>query len=148
MTHLMMKRLQSAKNWAKHYKIKITNKKGTKQFYLHHAFSFLHKYIPKSNKIGKIVPTKIPIRILSLSLPETKPTRVGPAVQPRSPPRARSAKSAVPPLLIEAEALLKLPGHIIPTERPQSAHPIRPTTLFGTRLIVRYETIHKINLNS
>ena len=40
--------------------------------------------------------------------------------------------------------LLKTPGHMIPTDRPHTPHPIKPTTGFGTREIQRYEAIHKM----
>ena len=109
-------------------------------------FIFLQIYIAIKSTIGKIVPAKNPIFILSLNLFEIKPTSPGPAVQPKSPPSASSAKSAVPPLLIDAEALLKEPGHIIPTESPHTAQPIKLTALFGTRLIIRYDAAHKTAL--
>ena len=47
------------------------------------------------------------------------------------------ANMAVPPVRMDAAALLKLPGHMIPTDRPQSAQPIRLNTGDGTRLISR-----------
>ena len=79
----------------------------------------------------------IPERMPSLRLPDaasdTNPTRVGPAEQPTSPARARRAKSAVPPFLSAADALLKEPGHIIPTDSPQREHPIKETTDEGAR---------------
>ena len=43
-------------------------------------------------------------------------------------PAAGSANSAVPPCRIAFAAMLKLPGHMMPTERPQRAQPTRPNT--------------------
>lgn len=55
---------------------------------------------------------------------DTNPTRVGPEEHPRSPARASMANMTVPPRRIEAEALLNVPGHMIPTENPQMAQQI------------------------
>ncbi len=60
-----------------------------------------------------------------------------PPEQPRSPPRANNANIAVPPFRMTADALLKLPGHIIPTDRPQIAHPSRDSCGSGDREISR-----------
>ena len=81
--------------------------------------------IPISNTIGKIIPAKIPIFRLSSKTPDTIPTKVGPPEQPISPPNASNANMAVPPLGKTADALLKVPGHMIPTESPQTAQAIR-----------------------
>ena len=81
--------------------------------------------IPISNIIGKIIPAKIPIFKLSSKAPDTIPTSVGPPAQPTSPPNANNANMAVPPLGSVADALLKVPGHMIPTESPQTAQQIR-----------------------
>ena len=59
------------------------------------------------------------LRLLPQAL-ETNPARVGPPEQPRSPARASKANMAVPPRGIMEEALLKVPGHRIPTEKPHS----------------------------
>ncbi len=77
-----------------------------------------------SNAIGKITAARIPLLRLSPYTPETKPASVGPEEQPRSPASASRANRAVPPCRMEATAILKVPGHMIPTERPQSAQPI------------------------
>ena len=58
---------------------------------------------------------------------DTNPASVGPPEQPTSPARASMANIAVPPLRIVADALLNVPGHIMPTEKPHTAHPISPT---------------------
>ena len=54
------------------------------------------------------------------------PTKVGPPEQPKSPARASRANSAVPPPRMEAVAMLKVPGHMMPTDSPQSPQPINP----------------------
>ena len=75
---------------------------------------------------------RIPIFKLSFWLLETMPTKVGPTEHPMSPPRASSANMAVPPLDNVAAALLNVPGHIIPTDSPQTAHAIRLILGIGT----------------
>ena len=77
---------------------------------------------------------------------DTAPTTVGPPEHPRSPPRARNANMAVPPFGIAAAALLKLPGHIIPTERPHTAQAARLNCGMGRREIPRYDRIHRQQL--
>ena len=81
--------------------------------------------IPVNNSTGNITPARIPIFKLSPILLDTIPTRVGPPEHPRSPPSAKSANMAVPPFGRAAAALLKEPGHIIPTESPQTAQATR-----------------------
>lgn len=68
---------------------------------------------------------------------DTAPTTVGPPEHPRSPPRARNANMAVPPFGIAADALLKVPGHMIPTESPQTAQAARLRSGLGKRAIPR-----------
>ena len=60
----------------------------------------------------------IPIFRLSPAKSDTKPTKVGPTEHPKSPPKASKANNAVPAFGKAAAALLKVPGHIIPTEKP------------------------------
>lgn len=74
---------------------------------------------------------RIPTLRLSWKAVDTAPASVGPAEQPRSPARAISANISVPPLLMPAAALLNVPGHIMPTDRPQMAQPIRLTAGTG-----------------
>lgn len=66
----------------------------------------------------------------ALRLPPTKleipPTIAGLAVAPKSPAKAKKANIAVPPLGHFCDEMLIVPGHIIPTESPQSAHPANP----------------------
>lgn len=66
--------------------------------------------------------------MLSSKAPDTIPTNVGPPEQPISPPNANKANIAVPPLGKAADALLKVPGHAIPTDSPQTAQAIRFNT--------------------
>ena len=95
---------------------------------------------------GNIIAARMPAFISPPALSETNPTRVGPPEQPTSPASARSANIAVPPPFIEAEALLNVPGHIMPTEKPHTAQPIRDTTGFGTRVMHRYAPMHRKQL--
>ena len=80
-----------------------------------------------TSRIGKITAKSMPVFKLLLNLPEIIPTKAGPAEQPKSPPRASSANIAVPPFGIDADALLKLPGHIMPTDSPQTEQKKRLT---------------------
>ena len=72
-----------------------------------------------------MTPARIPFFRLSDASPDIKPTSVGPPEHPISPASASNANREVPPLCNAVDALLKLPGHIIPTENPQTEHPIR-----------------------
>ena len=92
---------------------------------------------PAINKRGKTIAANKPTRRLSSKAPEIKPTKVGPPEQPKSPASARKANIAVPPARISFAAMLKVPGHKIPTESPQSPQPIRPMIGIGTRDIRR-----------
>ena len=58
-----------------------------------------------------------------------------------APARASSANIAVPPVRIHAEALLNVPGHIMPTEKPHIAQPIRATKIAHKDII----TDHKMH---
>ena len=69
---------------------------------------------------GKIRANKIPSLKFPWLLLKIKPTKVGPLEHPKSPANARNAKRAVPPLFKQEEAMLKVPGHKMPTENPQS----------------------------
>lgn len=80
-----------------------------------------------------MTPAKIPIFRLPPVTLDTIPTRVGPPEQPRSPPKASSANMAVPPFGRDEDALLKVPGHIIPTESPETAQAKRLIMGLGTR---------------
>ena len=84
-----------------------------------------------------MVPIRIPFRRLSPKVLAAKPTTAGPPLQPKSPASASRAKSVVPPLGIEALAILKLPGHIIPTDNPQIPHPIRLNAGEGAKEVKR-----------
>ena len=54
------------------------------------------------------------------------PTIAGLTVAPKSPDKAKNANIAVPPLGHFCAEILIVPGHIIPTEAPQSAQPASP----------------------
>ena len=87
--------------------------------------------IPRISNIGKITDSAMPIRRLSPAAEDTKPTKVGALVQPRSPARASMAKSAVPPLGMPSAARLNTPGHMMPTENPHMPHPTRESIGLG-----------------
>ena len=91
----------------------------------------------RSSIVGKMIPAKIPNFIFPLAALETMPTKVGPLEHPISPANASKANIAVPPVGSETDALLKGPGHIMPTDRPQMAHPIKLRTGCGERLTSR-----------
>ena len=92
---------------------------------------------PSNSKTGNIVPARIPSLRLSSKESDTIPTSAGPPEHPKSPPRARRANIAVPPFGMAAAALLKLPGHMIPTESPQRAQDIRLNCGSGNSAIPR-----------
>ena len=74
-----------------------------------------------------------PIFRLPPASPEMLPTAVGLTVAPKSPANAKKANMAVPPFGHAWDERLIVPGHIIPTPKPQSAHPIRPRNGNGER---------------
>ena len=79
--------------------------------------------VAKSKLVFKLPPTASAI----------PPTIVGPTAAPRSPANAKKANIAVPPLGHFCEEILIVPGHIIPTDNPQRAQPIRPIIEIGDR---------------
>ena len=81
--------------------------------------------------------TRMPIFRLSEAALEIMPTTVGPAEQPRSPPSASMQNSAVPPRRSDAEAMEKVPGQKMPTEKPQIPQPIRPSAGQGLSEVIR-----------
>ena len=82
---------------------------------------FLQIASPAKRRTGNTILANIPIFRLSPAKSDTKPTKVGPAEHPKSPPNASKANKAVPAFGKAAAALLKVPGHIIPTEKPLTA---------------------------
>ena len=68
------------------------------------------------------------MRRLSPAAPDIKPTSVGPPEQPRSPASAISANIAVPPAGSALTPVENAPGHIMPTEKPHTPQPIKPST--------------------
>lgn len=76
---------------------------------------------------------KMPFFRSSAARLDTAPTTVGPPEHPRSPASASSANKAVPPFRIDEDALLKVPGHMIPTESPQIPRPISDKTGDGDK---------------
>lgn len=84
-----------------------------------------------------MIAARIPFFRLSDAILEIYPTSEGPPEHPKSPASASNANMAVPPFLIAADALLKLPGHIIPTDNPQIPHPTSDKNGEGEREIHR-----------
>ena len=75
---------------------------------------------------GKAVATSSPVFRLPPTILEIPPTIAGLTVAPKSPAKAKNANIAVPPLGHFCDEILMVPGHIIPTETPQSAQPANP----------------------
>ena len=67
---------------------------------------------------------------------EVLATVSGPRKQPTSPPSARMANIAVPPAGYILDARLSVPGHIMPTDIPQSAQPAKDTAGIGTNAAI------------
>ena len=88
-------------------------------------------------RTGKNEAKRIPILKFSPNRSETKPTTEGPLVQPMSPPRARRANIAPPPPLMFSAAILYVPGHMMPTEKPQSAMPKRANAAEEENAMIR-----------
>ena len=74
------------------------------------------------------------------------PAKVGPREHPASPPSARRAKRGVPPFGMVLDAVLKVPGQRIPTDRPQMPQPRRLIAGSGDKDTIRYPTIHEKEL--
>lgn len=121
--------------------------------HIHFCISFLLVFLfPAAisrirSRTGNTMPANTPVFKFPPEALETRPTRVGPPPQPRSPASARNANIDVPPFFISLEAVLNVPGHKIPTDNPHRAQPIKPRTGNGESEIRRYEPIHKIMLN-
>ena len=86
---------------------------------------------------GNTIAANMPIFKLSPKADDTIPATVGPPEHPTSPANANSANINVPPFFKDAAALLNVPGHIIPTDKPHNPHPISPITGFGTNEIIK-----------
>lgn len=77
--------------------------------------------------MGNTVAVSNPVLRSPPAISEMLPTITGLTVAPRSPANARNANIAVPPFGQLREDILIEPGHIIPTDKPQSAQPARPS---------------------
>lgn len=93
--------------------------------------------IPIRSRTGKMIAARIPLWRSFPNLLEMSPAKVGPPLHPRSPASASRANIVVPPPRIAAEALLKLPGQRIPTEKPHAAQPASPRKGTGISEIQR-----------
>ena len=88
-------------------------------------FFFLRTSIPRVKIIGKAVATNNPALRLPPAISENLPTIAGLTVAPKSPAKAKKANIAVPPPGHYCDEMLIVPGHIIPTVKPQRAQPAR-----------------------
>ena len=77
---------------------------------------------------GKTHPASIPAFMLSPAFCVITPMAAGPIDAPKSPAIARNANNPVPPKGILPDAILMEPGHMMPTENPQTIQPISPKT--------------------
>ena len=96
---------------------------------------------------GKTAAERMP-RFIFPVYDETSPTRNGPQEQPTSPASASRENIIVPPFFSEVAALLKVPGHIIPTDNPQSPQPTRLIAGQRTKPVIMYDAIHTSELIS
>ena len=62
-------------------------------------------------------------RFCLLKKSDKNPTKPGPIAQPKSPEKAIRENIAVPPFGKALQESENDPGHIIPTDNPQRAHP-------------------------
>lgn len=91
---------------------------------------------------GNAVANSIPTFRSLLNADDTKPTTLGPAEQPKSPPSASSANIAVEPVgSLDAE-IENVPGHIIPTLNPHNAQPASDIAGTGDNATTIYDAIH------
>ena len=81
--------------------------------------------------IGKTVANSKPIFRFPPMESAIVPTIAGLTVAPKSPANARKANIAVPPFGHFCDEILIVPGHIIPTDKPQSAQPTSPIIEIG-----------------
>ena len=88
---------------------------------------------PKIKPMGNTVAKSKPVFRLPPTVSAIQPTMAGLTVAPKSPAKAKKANIAVPPLGHFCEEILMVPGHIIPTDNPQKAQPIRPMPEIGDR---------------
>ena len=105
---------------------------------LFEIFGFFNKYIPATSNRGKNIAVRIPFFKSPAVMLEMNPTSLGPPEHPRSLAKASRENMAVPPFLTRADALLKLPGHMMPTDNPQAAQPASDMAGDGEREMQRY----------
>ena len=77
--------------------------------------------------VGKIVAKSKPNFKFPPTASAILPTIVGQIDAPKSPASAKNANIIVPPLGHFCEEMLIVPGHIIPTAKPHTAQPIKPS---------------------
>lgn len=103
---------------------------------------FLNDNVEIRSNIGKTSAVSMPILRLLSAFDDTKPTRLGPALHPKSPPSASSANIAVEPFGSFFADSENVPGHIMPTLNPLSAQPIIDSAGSGDSDIIRYDIMH------
>ena len=114
--------------WTAHFNLSIydsTNQNCYSLIVVLPAFIFKISN-PHTSIAGKIVAANRPVFRLPPAISERLPTIVGLTAAPRSPANAKNANIAVPPLGHFCDDMLIVPGHIIPTAKPQSAQPASP----------------------
>lgn len=104
---------------------------------------FFNDSVDIISTIGKISAVRMPILRLLSAFDDTNPTRLGPALHPRSPPSASSANIAVEPFGSFAEDSENVPGHIMPTLNPLNAQPIIDSAGRGDSEMRRYDIMHR-----
>ena len=92
---------------------------------------FTSRINPRIMTMGNRVANSNPVFRLPPTASAIPPTMAGLTVAPKSPAKARNANIAVPPLGHFCEEILIVPGHIIPTDNPQSAQPTRAIIEMG-----------------
>lgn len=76
------------------------------------------------HRTGKITGGKV-LYVTPSNMEAASARRGGTREHPASPPSARRLKRGVPPLGMVLDAVLKVPGQRIPTDRPQMPQPRR-----------------------
>lgn len=92
---------------------------------------------------GKAEENKSPREILFELLCEIKPTRVGPAVHPKSPKSAKAANIAVEAFGMCFAASENAPGHIGATAIPQKQQPKSAIKAFPESEATKYEVMQR-----
>ena len=114
----------------------LANKKSSSFELLFFSYEALPNFLisrirPKIRIAGNAVAKSNPVFRSPPTASAIVPTMEGPMAAPRSPAKARKANIAVPPFGHFCAEMLIVPGHMIPTAKPQSAQPTRPRIEIG-----------------